>query len=158
MKLKNFCIALTALFLIAGCGERRVYSPTEMVEGIVTLDGVPVEGVDVTFYPVDSSVGHTATGRTDANGRYTLSSITGAPGRGTTAGEYRVVVSLWVTRELDEPFFDRAQDMVISSVSEEMLPRVYTDDRTTPLTVTVNSGNNVIDLELSSTAVSRQGR
>jgi hypothetical protein len=139
------------LLLFVGCGDGRQYSKTEMVEGVVTLDGVPVEGAEIIFYPVDHSTGEGATGRTDSQGRYRLSSVRGAPGRGVPAGEYGITVSHWVVTKLDEPYINIADDSWVRFRSEEMLPGVYTEIETSPLRATVVTGNNTIDLELHST-------
>lgn len=155
MTLKNICITLMAvvLLLFSGCGDGRKYSQTEMVEGVVTLDGVPVEDAEVTFYPAKGSSGESAMGKTDAEGKYRLSSMKGAPGKGTAAGEYGVTISKWVTTELDTPYVDKEQDALIKFKSEEKLPLVYTDIESSPLEATVTAGSNVIDFPLDSKAV-----
>ena len=150
MTLKNYCIAFTVICLFIGCGEKRQYSKTEMVEGIVTLDGVPVEEAEVIFYPMGSDTGESATGKTDEKGYYRLSSMMGAPGKGTTAGNYGVTVSKWFVEELAEPYYDPAQDAVVKFKSEEKLPVIYTDIKDSPLRVTVAPGANTINLELES--------
>ena len=153
MTRKNFCIVSIIFLLFAGCGERPNYTPTEMVEGVVTLDGVPVEGAEVTFYPTVSGIGESAMGKTDNKGHYRLSSMKGAPGKGTVAGEYGVTVSKWVTTKLDKPYIDKEQDALIEFESKELLPLVYTDIAYSPLRTSVVAGNNVIDLKLDSKAV-----
>ena len=154
MTLKNICIVLTIVLLFTGCAEKRKYSKTEMVEGIVTLDGVPVEGAEVIFYPM-ADTGESATGKTDAAGHYTLSSMKGAPGKGTTAGDYGVTVSKWVVEELAEPYIDYAQDALVKFKSEEKMPTIYIEIKDSPLKATVAPGNNVIDLKLDSKPVKR---
>jgi hypothetical protein len=69
-------------FALAGCG-----SGLGSVEGTVTLDDKPVQGVEVTFEPVGDE-GGTATGYTDEKGHYALH----YPGRqeGAPPGEYTV--------------------------------------------------------------------
>jgi len=67
-----------------------------MVNGVVTFDGAPLEGVIVTFHPVDGA-GLLAVGMTRADGRYTLNATRGGrPGAGTAVGHY--VVTLAKTR------------------------------------------------------------
>ena len=151
MTLRNVCIILAVLIFVSGCGGGgRKYSKTEMVEGLVTLDGVPIEGADITFFP--KGTGESATGKTDAEGRYKLTSINGAPDKGTTVGEYGITASQWVVKKLDEPYIDKAQDALIEYDSKEMLPVVYTEIHTSPLKATVNAGPNTINLELDSKA------
>jgi hypothetical protein len=138
-----------------GC-TRQNYSPTEIVEGTVTLDGISVTDAEVSFYPVQLEVGESAMGRTDHNGVYRLSSIKGAPGKGTVAADYNVTVSKFVTTEIENPYYDPKQDAVIKFESKELLPAAYTDVEFSPLTVTVINGKNVIDLKLNSNVVSKK--
>ena len=70
-------IAVTAVMIAAiGCGgdEAETVS-TEMVEGVVTLDGRPVEGATLTFVPVTEGFGAAATGMSDAEGKYRLTAV-----------------------------------------------------------------------------------
>jgi len=121
-----------------------------MVEGIVTLDGVPVEGAELIFYPVDHETGEGASGRTDEKGYYRISSARGAPDKGTTAGEYAVTISQYISKVLDEPIIDYANDVVITYIAKEYLPLAYTDIKYSPLKVTVVTGKNEINFELDS--------
>jgi hypothetical protein len=79
---------LLLLFVIGGC--RRSGPVVEMVEGVVALDGDPIEGVTVTFKPV-SGTGLMAFGMTRADGRFTLNATRGGKaGAGTAVGDYAV--------------------------------------------------------------------
>jgi len=60
------------------------------VSGVVTLDGGPVEGATVTFVPVDKGSGQMASGTTDKEGVFRLS--TSKPDDGAFPGEYKVTV------------------------------------------------------------------
>jgi hypothetical protein len=76
------------LFAVAGCG--RSGPRVEMVEGSVTLDGAPIEGVTVTFKP-NGNAGLMAFGMTRADGRFTLNATRGGKaGAGTAVGDYAV--------------------------------------------------------------------
>jgi len=66
----------------AGCGTK--YVP---VEGVVKLDGKPVEGATVVFTSEDGS--RTFSGFTDANGAF---SLTGGEKPGAVPGNYKVTV------------------------------------------------------------------
>lgn len=138
-----------------GC-KQSVYVPTEMVEGVVTLDDVPVSDAEITFYPIQFGVGESAMGRTDANGVYHLSSMKGKPGQGTLSADYNITVSKYVTKEIEKPYFDPKQDAVIKFESKEMIPLAYTDVETSLLTATVTKGKNVIDLKLNSNVISKK--
>ncbi|MCF0234313.1 MAG: carboxypeptidase regulatory-like domain-containing protein [Thermoguttaceae bacterium] len=137
--------ALCAVAALSGC-DKTNYTKTEPVSGVVRYQGELVAGAEIAFAPVES--GETASARTNEKGEYALTSLKGAPGKGAVAGEYRVTISQYVTTELAEPYFDKAQDAVISVVSEEKLPAPYTDFETSPLTATVKPGKNEIDFDL----------
>lgn len=62
------CVSTLAVFA-AGCG-RKDLPDLARVQGTVTLDGRPLSGVQVQFYP--QSGGRTAVGVTDSQGKYEL--------------------------------------------------------------------------------------
>jgi hypothetical protein len=161
---------LVALFFSAGCGAKGKGLKTEYVEGIITLDGAPLEGASVQFSPADPFTSNPtpgqpemANGLTDKNGKYTLSSINGDVGKGAIAGEYRVLVSQikTTTAELDESgrpvdgkgFGKDAAGHPITTLQEDLLPAIYHDRKKSPLTYTVVSGKNLkVDFDLKSDA------
>src|SRR5262245_56563198 len=77
-------ILLFALTLL-GCGGASM-SP---VAGVVLLDGKPLAGASIQFVP--QGKGRDATGQTDQNGQFTMSTV--QPRDGMLAGEYKVVIS-----------------------------------------------------------------
>jgi hypothetical protein len=77
-------LALAAL--TTGCQGR----PSK-VEGIVTLDGKPVEGATVTFFPVDGS-GRPASAVTGSDGVFRLTTFN--TGDGALPGTYKVTVAI----------------------------------------------------------------
>ncbi len=81
------CLAALA---IMGCNQSGSSLDTVPVSGVVTLDGTPVEGAVVTFSPT-STTGTAASGKTDATGRYELTTLN--PGDGALPGSYNVIVS-----------------------------------------------------------------
>ncbi len=88
----NFVLLSICCLAAAGCGPGL-----QEVTGKVTLDGKPVQGLEVNFEPVDPSTGGTATGYTQADGSFKLH----YPGRKTGAppGEYIVRI---VGAEVDD--------------------------------------------------------
>lgn len=74
---------------IGGCGGSDG-PDTEPVTGIVTLDGQPVEGARVVFSP-GSGGGQAASGVTDAEGKYELTTF--SQGDGAVVGNYNVIVT-----------------------------------------------------------------
>ena len=76
-------LAGVCLLALPGCGDGR--PKTIQVTGTVTYRGKPVQGAHVTFTPQGN---RSASGETDAEGRFTLLSF--APGDGAVAGEHVV--------------------------------------------------------------------
>lgn len=60
------CIAFVLIAGVTGCGDPEI--PTASVSGTVTINGNPVQGVEVMFVP-DAKIRPSA-GLTDAKGRY----------------------------------------------------------------------------------------
>src|SRR5262245_36471030 len=80
-------VALAWVVFGSGCGNRLV-----RVKGIATMDGKPLEYASVTFMPTDGK-GQPATGMTEANGSFSVSTMPGNPnGEGAWPGTYKVVV------------------------------------------------------------------
>jgi hypothetical protein len=81
---------IAAALVMAGCGPAG--PDVQFVEGVVTLDGKPLDGASVAFVPIDKS-GISAAGKTDADGRFRLNATQGKKyGKGTVVGDYVVTV------------------------------------------------------------------
>jgi len=75
-----------SLVLTPGCGDSR--PETFQVTGTVTCRGKPLEGALVMFVPKGT---RPASGKTDAEGRFTLLSF--KPGDGAVVGEHTVCIA-----------------------------------------------------------------
>jgi len=87
-----FVLALGA----AGCGAKGPkLNPTS---GKILIDGKAPEHATVVFHPVNGADDGLAKphGKVDADGNFTLTTITA--GDGAPAGDYRVTVELWLTK------------------------------------------------------------
>lgn len=154
--MKKFLFALLlisplSLIFVAGCDVSPF--PVEMVEGVVTLDGKPLEGVTVSFSPEPNSSGKPAVGRTGADGKFVLTAAQGGKyGQGTMKGKYRVsMVKKQLKREPTQQelaALDQGRPLNIPVVS--VLPAKYTDSKTSDLAVEVVKGKNRFDFELKS--------
>lgn len=147
----NVCLA-AACVLAQGCRGNDV-PETLPVSGTVTLDGKPVEGVSVGFYP--KSGGRPAMGRTDTHGRYTLSTF--ASQDGAVPGGHSVVVSKVAVRrpagaktdaesesdQMGNPAFERAR-------TEYLIPQKYSMPMQSGLTAEVTPDCGAIDFALKS--------
>jgi len=155
------------LSLATGCSS-GVKANTSKVQGIVKLDGMPVEGATVSFIP-KAADGHLANGLTGSDGVFTLTTYN--TGDGALPGEYTVTVVKTATKSVGDggPDIasmdqkDRAKAMASMMASQakqknteakskkrEELPSVYADPTKSPLKATVPVSNRVeLDLKKS---------
>lgn len=83
----HLAFATIVLALLVGCGGSGL--GTVPVSGKITVDGQPMEGVMVVYNPGDG--GRAASGRTDAQGMYKLT--TEIKDDGALPGSYKIAVS-----------------------------------------------------------------
>jgi hypothetical protein len=149
----HFWVLATALALVgSGCGSK---DGLVKVEGVVTLDGKPLEGAMVTFYPEGS--GHFANGMTDKSGAFTLTSY--QPGDGATPGDYKVTV-VWAPRgeaqrqaqqDQADPDVMKAMGRLGQMAAEKKkaletspLPTIYMKQEHTPLNQRIPADGKVV--------------
>jgi hypothetical protein len=139
--------------MFVGCGHRG--PAVEMVEGLVLLDGAPVEGATVLFSPESSGPagGLPAAGRTGPDGVFRLNAAGGAKfGAGTKIGEYIVTV----TKQDHDPVTPPDPNAPPSGPPNvkvwDVLPVVYKHAVTTPLRAAVKKGKNSYRFELDPNA------
>lgn len=141
-------VAALLVLLSNGC-QKGTGVQTEYVEGTVRLNGTPIATAQITFIPKDEQIGMPASGFTNSQGVYKLTSSRGDAGKGTFIGEYIVTIHKvdWITerRMVD----GEEQDVPIKEIS--LVPTIYTTQRTTPLNVTVVTGRNIHNFDLEGT-------
>lgn len=140
-------LASFSIFL-SGCPQQggRPTIPTEPVEGIVTLDGTPLAKAEILFV-AQSPGAENATALSDDGGKFVLTSLNGAPGKGALPGEYKVTVSKVETKQLDTPKKDPNLGEVWTE-DTQIVPEKYCALDKTPLQATIQKGKNTVSLEL----------
>jgi hypothetical protein len=137
--LQTFTLISVAFLItfLTGCSSQN-YIDTEHIEGTVTLDGEPIGGVSLTFYPVTAGEGDDAYAFTNDDGSFQVGTLRGRIGAGTTTGEY--IVGL--TKIVNQPTgrLTRDGEEVMTEVS--LLHRNYGDRERSPFRVTVQQGKN----------------
>jgi hypothetical protein len=130
---------LVGLIALLGCGGAKLAE----VEGVLKVNGKPIDKIQVEFWPVGS--GKRSIGETDQNGKYTLM-VDDGKRQGAFVGTHKII--LRDSGILGEKFLGREGETVdMSGGKKARINKQYSDPNTTPLTKTVNSGKNVIDLE-----------
>ncbi len=138
-------LLLAVCAALLGCGGGPELPKTVPVKGTVkTKDGKPLANVMVEFVP--DGGGQTATGTTDENGNYTLT--TPGVGEGAVPGTYKVVLSKTQSTEDTSIYSSGKTPQGDPTQAELPFPKEYTDPSTTPLKKTVTEGENQIDIEI----------
>jgi hypothetical protein len=131
----------TALLCVAGCGSDG--PEIAEVSGLVTLDGQPVPGATITFFP-ENPEGSPSYGGTDQQGKYTL--MFTRKKYGAMLGKHRV--------EIETPRRSASEIAEMKAEGQEVpdrpatIPKKYRQPGA--LTAEVNRGGNKIDFELTS--------
>jgi hypothetical protein len=147
-RIGGWATCLIVLFAL-GCGDGKPVP----VQGVVTLDGEPLDGATVTFMSSGDSM-RPATGYTDQAGVFHLTSF--KKDDGAFPGEYRVLVTK--IKSIDPPPDANSgePDAVLkhyqslrSQERRSLLPSLYAGYETTPLRCKVPPDGKVM-LELGS--------
>jgi len=137
------CIILLSCLTVAGCSGGA--PPTHKVTGTISMNGQPVADAEVGFIPAaEAGELKPARGRTDSDGRYTLTTYLTPTQQvnGAMAGPYQVTV----TKGIAEKRIVEYDDL---EPQRTPLPPKYADATTTPLTAEVTAdGNNTFDFTL----------
>jgi hypothetical protein len=150
-------VALALLTATTGCNRGPARPVVQRVEGVVTLDGQPVEAATVGFAPAGAGTG--AFGRTRSDGGFTLtSSQGGTPGAGAVAGDYTVTIQKVegdVAAEADaappaestpEDYEKWRRESMNNAAKpaqvKYLIPKAYGDPQTSGLKATVKKGLN----------------
>ncbi len=149
------CVSLVLIYSVIGCGGGSNGVKSVDVSGTVSLDGEPLEGVDVYFS--SGKVG--GYGTTDAEGKYRLVN-------GAAVGENKVHLKKFDTSnaagiDMSIPGMDEGQAaamMEAQSKTKEgkakklsLIPPEFSDPKTTKLTIEVpDSGTKSADFRITS--------
>lgn len=140
-KLQHIVVPLVVL-LALGCAKKgpKPLDGLTPVQGAATLDGNPLAGVVVIFYP-EVEGGPSAAGTTDQDGRFRLTSF--PSGDGARPGKYKVMVT-------PPPIAGPPRQLGGSAiVSNATIPTAYSLPTTTPLSASVPAEGDLV-LELKS--------
>lgn len=144
--------AVLALCLFLGCGGGPKIPEIVPVTGSLTLRGKPLAKATVKFLPMAEGLdgGYTATGVTDADGKFTMA-LPGDKGPGCFACETKVLITEGPMPPGSRS--DSAEGKALykahkASLKNRPIPKQYNRLGTTPLSVTVSAEENQFDFEL----------
>ncbi len=153
MTVRFFSLSVILIGLAAGCGggiEKAPVAGGVPVTGTVTLDGKPVGGCRIIYFPTLSSQGDGASGTTDSAGKYELTSLLGnETAVGAPPGSYKVVISRML-RPDGSALPPDSQEPPMMSGARESIPIKYSDFNATQLSATVASSGGTFDFEIKS--------
>ncbi len=158
MKATSLCLVAICCLILVGCGGSGNGPETVDAEGILTLDGQPIDGAVISCIP-QKAPRHPARGASDKNGRFALTAFEGQDG--AVPGEYKVLVS----RTVEVAGKAKKQDMSIFQEDAEHLTEAETSgaqwkndlphkyakvDETDLLLVIPETGSTSLELKLVS--------
>jgi len=137
---------VTLLAPLAGC--KAPPPPIVKAEGVVRLDGKPLKGAAVRFFPlIDYGSGYVATGVTDESGRFRLT-CNGQPG--ACACENRVLVlEADIPARLQSESAQADLARYFRELGGRPLPPKYANLAESPLTATVTPDRAEYDFDLT---------
>lgn len=138
------CCAISSI-LLTGCPGKSVLK-TNVVTGTVTYKDAPLAGANVSFTP--EGPGNAAYGMTDAEGKYKLQTLLGAPDAGTTPGKY--IVTVMKTENVPTGVVTKSPEgkEYAETKPKSLIPVIYGGVKSTPLRATVKEGPNSLDFKL----------
>ena len=149
MQLKGTFVATAmavAIAGLAGCGNSSDRPELGQVTGTITLDGEPLRGIAVVFYPEN---GRPARGKTNDEGKYELTYIRET--KGTKLGPNRVEVAPDEEGEEDAEESADGEAPAKPKAGPGAKPKIPARYNTkTELKVDVKPGENVFDFQLKS--------
>ena len=133
--------------MLVGCNPRPAGRPaTAPVTGVVRFDGEAVAGATVSFQA--DGGGRSATGITDAQGRYQLSTF--ARGDGAVPGSYKVIVMKYsMPDDTSGGQGEYVPPQGPAPPPKHLLPEKYAAAKTSGLDATVADGPNTLDFDLA---------
>jgi hypothetical protein len=126
-----------ALVTGVGCSGSSDRPPLAYASGTVTFQGKPLADADVSFNP--EAGGRSAYGRTDAEGKFELTTFD--PRDGASLGKHKVTVKAEVPKGKKDPSNPYQE-------YESVIPKKYSDAQKTPLQAEVTVGGPPFELKL----------
>jgi hypothetical protein len=133
-----------------GCNSGPSGPPLVPAEGTVALDGKPLAGALVMFEPQGETRGHALFGKTDAAGKFAVSSPDGKR-KGAMTGHYKVIVNKLVKPDGSDFIPDPNKGPEDTGGFRELLPAAYSDQSQSQLQAEIpEGGTKALEFKLKS--------
>ena len=147
-------LTLLCLTLLAVAGGCKPPPPNTIpVSGTVTIDGQPLVGANVSFFPQGETTGRGGMGQTDEQGRFTVhlhdNQSTKQGPAGLFAGQYKVIISKLVNPD-GTPFIASEDVAPIDSNAKDLVPEAYSNYDLSKLTADVQPPEKKLTFDLQS--------
>lgn len=145
-----FLLLGLAALLCGGCGP--IEPDVTAAGGVVTINGNPINNVEVRFVPVDQALdgNYIARGVTDEEGKFTLH-FPGKTDSGVVIGTHKVMVLEGPVPEGGRGQSEEAQMEALKfekSLKNRPIPKIYMSLSQTPISVVVTEGKSDYSIEL----------
>ena len=152
----SLLVCVAVMVALTGCAPTNDVGAAK-VTGAVTYNGNPVEGATVSFVPSGEG-GKMAAGTTDAQGKFTLTTV--QAGDGAVPGAYQVAISkvegsassgeIQTEEEARAAAMPGSPGPVAVKEAKDLLPAIYKDSAKSGLTAEVtDSGPNNFTFDLT---------
>jgi hypothetical protein len=149
-RINYFLLLFLCLFFSFGCFRGGQLKGLVPVKGIVYFDGQPLADASIGFYP-DNPESRTATARTDANGKFVMTTLNF--GDGVAPGEYKVTITKFSEPKIKETNSEEEYIKESSKAKDEvksLIPEKYGTFGHSGLTATVpKKGIKTLKFELT---------
>lgn len=155
---KSLVACSVLLPALVGCPGGDAKPPTYPVTGVVKLKGTPVDGATIVFVPLSAGT-EGATGKSDADGKYTMTTF--VSGDGVMPGDYMVKVFKFDQPPMppseSSPDFDPNAELVDEGYDPDAadaapvknhLPKKYASEVTSGLKLTATTEPVTFDIDL----------
>ena len=124
---------------VTGCSSAPPGPPLVPAEGVVLLDGKPLSGADLVFQPQGETKGQAGYGRTDAAGKFALTTPD-MKHKGVAVGSYRITINKLVKPDGSDFVPDPKSGPEDTGGFKPLLPPAYSDMDKTRLSIEIPPG------------------
>ena len=146
-------VIMAAVVVVIGCSGEAKLAGTVPATGTVKQKGAPLAGATVTFGPAGQSGARAASGKTDASGQFTLTTL--KANDGAMPGDYEVTVTKReavgkaYTPEEANKYYSEHHKSPPAPEFKHALPEKYAKGATSGLKATVkSSGKNEFSFDI----------